>query len=119
IQNVGDAAAHPRREVATSRTENDGTAPGHVFTAVVANALNNRADAAVADTETFAREAPNIAFAARRAVKGDIADENVVFRYKRRAAGRIDHNSAARKTLAEVIVGVSFDFHGHPARHES
>ena len=63
---------------------------GHVLAAVVADALDHRGDAAVADAEALARLAAQEHLAAGGAVERHVADDDVVFRHERGglAAGR-------------------------------
>ena len=66
-------------------------AAGHVFAAVVADALDDGADAAVAHAETLAGHAADVGLAAGRAVEGDVADDHVFLGVEigfRAAAGR-------------------------------
>src|SRR4051812_45701421 len=56
VEHEGDAAAHARGEVAARRPEHDHAAAGHVLAAVVADALDDRADARVAYGEALARQ---------------------------------------------------------------
>ena len=54
VEDVGDAAAHPRGEVAAGRAEHDDASAGHVLAAVVADALDDGARARVAHGEALA-----------------------------------------------------------------
>ena len=56
----------------------------HVFAAVIADAFDDRGRAAVADGKSFAGDAADESFAAGRAVKRDVADDDVFFRVERR-----------------------------------
>src|SRR5262249_46066857 len=118
VEDVGDAARHARREVATRRPKDDHTAAGHVFAAVIADRLDDGIDAAVTHAEAFARQAANVGIAGGRAIEGDGADDDVLFRYEGRAGGRIDDDLAARQALADVIVGIALKRERHAARHE-
>src|SRR6478609_5093106 len=53
IDDVGDAAAHSRREITSRPAENNHPAAGHVLAAVIANAFDDRDGSAVADGETL------------------------------------------------------------------
>ena len=79
VPDVGDAARHAGREVAARWPEDHDAAACHVFAAVVADAFDDRAGAAVADAEPLGRPAAEKRFAARRAIQRHIADEDVVF----------------------------------------
>ena len=55
VVDIGDAAGHARAEVDAGWTEHHDPAAGHVFAPVVADALDDRRESAVADREAFAR----------------------------------------------------------------
>lgn len=57
VEDVGDAAGHAGREVATGPTEHDGRATRHVLAAVVTDALDDRVRAGVAHAEALADDA--------------------------------------------------------------
>ena len=54
IVDIRDAAAHARRKISPRRPEHRHTATGHVFAAVIADAFDDRAGAAVAYAESLA-----------------------------------------------------------------
>ena len=85
---------------------------------MVADALYYGADAAVAHAEALAGDAVDIRLARGRTIEGDIAANDVLPRHEGRAFGRIEHQLGTRKPLAEVVVGIAFDFHGHALRGE-
>ena len=62
VEDIGDAAAHAGGEVAPGVAETHHDAPGHVFAAVVAHALDHRDGARIAHREALARDPPEIAF---------------------------------------------------------
>src|SRR5205085_4386500 len=78
IEHVGDAAAHPRSEVAAGAAEHDHAPAGHVFATVIAHTFHHDVRAAVADAEPLARHAADIGLAAGRAVQRDVADDDVL-----------------------------------------
>ena len=84
-KHVGDAAAHARGEVAAGRPEDDHAAAGHVLAAVVADALDDRARARVADAEALAGEPAEERAAGGRAVEHGVADDDVLLGRERRA----------------------------------
>jgi hypothetical protein len=55
VENVGDASAHAGGEVAATLAEDDYQALGHVFAAMVAEALDDGGGAGVTDGEALAR----------------------------------------------------------------
>ena len=84
IQDVSRAAAHAGGEVATGFTEDDDLAASHVFAAVITDAFDDAVHAGVPHSEPFARDAAQIQFASRRAVKCDVASDDVFLRGERR-----------------------------------
>ena len=112
VQDVRDAAAHARREVAPGRTEDDHATAGHVLAAVVADAFDHRMGAAVANAEPLGGDPPEKALAGGGAVEHDVADQDLLLRPERARLRRIDDEPAAGETLADVVVGVSFDLEG-------
>ena len=85
---------------------------------MIADRFDNRSHAGIPDGETFARHAADVNFAAGRAVKGDIANDDVFLWLEGRALRRIDDNLAARQAFADVIVGVAFEAQRHTPRNE-
>src|SRR3954468_10989290 len=79
VPDISDAAAHPRREVAASRTEDDDATACHVFAAVIADAFDHRVSAAIANGKTLGGAAAEKRLPAGRAIQGDVADDDVVF----------------------------------------
>ena len=65
VEHVGDAAGHAGGEVAAGRAEDDDAPAGHVLAAVVADALDDRGGAGVADAEPLADLAAQEDLAAR------------------------------------------------------
>src|SRR6266403_5948661 len=118
VEHVGNAARHARAEIAPGRAEHDDVAPGHVLAAMVAHRLDDRIRAAVAHGKALARHAADVRLTARRAVKADVADDDVLLRNERGPGRREYDDLAARESLAEVIVGVAFECKRHATRHE-
>ena len=73
IEHVRDAAAHARGKIASGPAEHDHAAAGHVFAAVIADALDHRTRAAVADRKSLARDTAQVGLAARGAVQRHVA----------------------------------------------
>src|SRR5262249_56655964 len=107
VEDVGDAARHPRREVAPRASQHDHAAARHVLAAVVADALHDGVSAAVADGEALASHSADEGLAARRAVERDVADDDVLLGRESRAPRRKDDQPSAREALAPVVVGVA------------
>ena len=118
IQHVADAAGHAGTKVAACGAENDDAAARHVFAAVVTDALDDGADAGVADGEALPGHAADVDFAGSGAVERHVADGHVLLGLERGGGGRIDDDLAAREALADVVVGVALDGKGHAPRHE-
>ena len=78
----------PAAKLRAGRPEHDHAAAGHVLAAVIADRLDDRVDAAVADAEALAGHAADVGLAAGRAVEGDVADDDVLLRHERRARRR-------------------------------
>ncbi len=85
---------------------------------MVAHAFDHGLRAAVADTKPFGGPAPEESFSARGAVQDDVSHDDVLFGDEAAADRRINDHPSPRKSLADVIVGVSFQFHGDPAGQE-
>src|SRR5699024_9297282 len=76
-QDKGGAAGKAGAEVLTNLPgDNDGAA-GHVLTAMVANAFDNRGGAGVAHAEALAHCTPDIELTAGGTVGGDIAGDDI------------------------------------------
>src|SRR5207253_1920905 len=86
IEDVSHATAHPGGEIAPGLSEDDDEALGHVFAAMVADALDDRRRAAVADREAFAGEPTQEYLPAGCAVQRDVADDGIVLGDERRLA---------------------------------
>ena len=86
VVDVGLAAGHPGAEVAADRAEDDDGAARHVLAGVVADALDDRDRARVADGEALAGAAGAEELAAGRAVENGVA-EQAPGRRRRRPAG--------------------------------
>ena len=95
VENVGDAAAHAGREVATCATEDDRDSAGHVLTTVIAHPFDDGLRAAIADAESFAGHAAKIQLSGGRAVQTHVAGDDVLLGDERRLARRIDDHLAA------------------------
>src|SRR5207245_4051874 len=83
VEHVGDAAGHARGKVTARSAEHDHATAGHVLATVVAHGLDDRVDAAVPDAEPSAGHPADISLAAGRAVKCDVAGNDVFLRHER------------------------------------
>src|SRR5262245_741259 len=118
VQHVRDTAGHAGGEVPPATAEHDDAAARHVLTGVVADALDDRVDSAVANAEPLAGHAAHEGFAAGRAVEGDVADDDVLLGDERALLRREDDERAAREPLAPVVVGVALEREGDTPRYE-
>src|SRR5439155_7539357 len=107
VENVGDAARHPGREIPPRAPEHQDEALSHVLAAVVADALDHGGDAGVSHAEALARLAAQEDLAAGRAVERDVADDDVVLGDEGGALRRVDDHPPAPEPLREVVVGVA------------
>src|SRR3954454_13514792 len=80
VDDVSDAATHSRGEVAAGLAEDHDCAAGHIFAAVIAHGFHNSIHAGVADAKALARHPSDIRLAAGRAVEGDVAGDDIIFR---------------------------------------
>ena len=109
VEHVGHAAAHAGREITAGAAQHDDAAAGHVFAAVIADALDDGLRAAVANGEPLAGDAAHERVAAGGAVERDVADDDVFFRGKRGVARRTDDEASAGQSLADEVVGLAFE----------
>ena len=80
VENISDATAHAGGEISTAGAKHEHDAVGHVLAAVVAHALDDRSRSRIADGEAFAGDSVEEGLAASRAIKGDVADDDIFFR---------------------------------------
>ena len=118
VKDIRHAARHARGKVFTGSAEDDDLAARHVFAAVLTDALDDCRRAGIAYAEALAGNAVDERLAACRAVKGDVADDDVFLRLEAAALGRIDGQLAAGKSLAELVVAVAAQLHGQAVRNE-
>ena len=98
--------------------DDDDSAAGHVLAAVVADALDHRRGAGVADAEAFADLAAQEDLAARGAVADHVAGDDVVLGRERVGAVGPDDDAPAGQTLADVVVGVAVQAQRDAGRQE-
>src|ERR1019366_3773156 len=90
VKNVGAAATHAGGKIPAAGSEHQHQALGHVFAAVVADALDYRGRSRVANGEALTRDPIEKRFAASRAVESNVADENICLGSETRSSRRID-----------------------------
>src|SRR5690606_7758312 len=96
----------------------DDAPAGHVFTAVVAHTFHDGVHAGVAHAEALACHAAHVRLAARGAIEGHVADDDVLLGAEAAALWRVDDQPPARQPLTEVVVGVALQFQRHALGHE-
>src|SRR6202042_3814248 len=105
---------HARSEVAPGLTDDHDDAAGHIFTAMIAGALDDRDRAGIAHPEALTRHAAEVAFAGGRAIKYGVADDDRGFRRQLcRLLRRVDDDAPARQPLADIVVRLSLEFERH------
>ena len=113
VEHEGEAAAHSCGEVAAGRSKHNDAAAGHVFAAVVADALDDRAGARVANREALAGKAAEEGTAVGCAVKDRVAGDHVGLGDEVDGIERRDREDPPREALAGVVVGVAAQRHRH------
>ena len=108
VENVGDTAAHTGRKVASGAAKNDHPPARHVLAPVIADTFDNSDRSAVSNREPLAGDAANVRFAGRSAIENDVADKDVLFRFKRCRCRLEDYQSAAGKAFAEIVIRIAF-----------
>src|ERR1700758_5572052 len=118
VEHVRHATAHPRGEIPAAGTEYNHQSVGHVFTTMVSNALDDRRRTGIADREAFSGNSVEKRLAARSAVQGHIADDDVLFRREAGTARRIYDKPSTRKALSDIVVGFALERERDPVREE-
>ena len=118
IEHIGDAAAHARREVLAGPAQDDGPPACHILKSVVAAAFRYRGRARITHEEPLARDAADVRFSGCRAVKGDVAENDILTCLKCAARIRREDQLAARQPFAESVVGIADEPDRQPLRQE-
>src|ERR1022692_2007646 len=109
VENIGDAATHASCEIPAAGAEHQHQPVRHVLAAVVADPLDDRSGSGVANREAFSGNSVEERFAARGAVKCNIADQDIFFGSKGGTLGWIHDDAAAGKALTHIVVGLAFE----------
>src|SRR5690606_29958556 len=112
IEHIGDAPTHTRGEVTPGRPQHHSHTARHVLTAMVAYAFHHADGAAVANSETLARQPASKHLAAGGAIQAGIANDNVLLRHERGILRREYHNAPTADAFAHVVVRVTLQRHG-------
>src|SRR5277367_3790690 len=102
-KNVGKAAGHAGAKIQSERAEDEDDAAGHVFAAVLADTLDNRQGAAIANGEALSSTACDEELAGGGTVKNGVAGENVAAARGGGAGG--NRNGATGETFSDVVIG--------------
>ena len=89
IQYISNTAGHTGCKVVSGASQNHHRTAGHVFTAMLPNALCYGGSTGVPDTEAFAGNAVNKRFAAGGTIEGNIAYYNIILCLKTASFGRL------------------------------
>ena len=119
IIHVGQAAGHSRGEIDAHLAEHRHTAPGHVFTAVVADAFHHHFGAAVADGETFPGLPVKEDAAGSGPIADDVSDDDVVRRYVGNMVRGAHDDFAAGQALPDKIIRLPDKFKGNTGSQKS
>jgi len=79
---------------------------------VIAHAFNDGRGPGVADREPLSGDAVEEGFAGCCAVEYDVANQDAFFRQEARCLRRVGDDAPAGKALAQIIVGIAFEFGG-------
>src|ERR1035437_8506843 len=109
VEDVGHTAGHASGEVPPGLADDHDLAAGHVLAAVIAYALNHRADPGVANTEALAGDASNVNLAGRGPIERHVGGDDVVLGHELGLARREEDDLAARQALPDVVVGVALE----------
>ena len=107
IQNVGDAATHPRSEIPAGRAEHHYRSIGHVFAAVVADAFDDGGAARVPHTETLAGTAAGVKVTAGGAIHHRVAQDGVFRGREFHASPRFDDDFACGHAFTDIVIGLT------------
>src|SRR5277367_1565793 len=109
VEYICNSAAHARCKIAAALSQDKHQSVGHVFTAMVSDAFNNRRCAGIAHREAFSGDATEKRFAAGCAIQRNVADEHAFLRGKPGSSRWIYDNSPTGESLTDVVVGVAFE----------
>src|SRR5690606_41692733 len=95
IQHIGETTGHTRPEVNAGWTEYRHDTTGHIFTAVVASAFNDRISSGVTHPAALARGTGRKSFSARRTIQTCITHDAADVGVERRITSRTTHQPPA------------------------
>src|SRR5579864_532458 len=88
VENIGDAAAHARREISSASAQHHDESIGHVLASVIADTFDHGGGSRISHRKALARHAVEKCFAASGAIKRNVANQNIFFRCEMRLLGR-------------------------------
>src|SRR5690606_30767834 len=98
--------------------EDHDAATGHVLTAVVTHAFDDRGETGVAYAEPLTDLTAQEDLARRAAVADRVAGDDLLAGVEGGGARRTDDDATARESLADIVVAVTLEAHRDALRHE-
>ena len=111
VKNIGKTASHSSTEVTASSPEDNHQATGHVFTTMVASALDNGCCARISDCKSLTGPASRIQGSTSCSIKTGIPNNGGVLARKGRALRWCNHQTTAGHPFTHVVVGISTETH--------
>src|SRR5262249_45834737 len=108
VEHVSDPSAHAGREISTRLAQDNRATTGHIFAAMIADALHHGMRTAIANAEPLPGHAAQVQFAASGPIQHNVSGDDVLLRGERGFARRVDDDLAARKSFSAVVVDIPF-----------
>ena len=119
VQNICDPAAHAGSEVLSGPAKDDRASACHVFQTMVPASFRNGCRSRISHAETFSGDAADIGLAGCRAIKRNIADNDIFMGSIGSVFRRNHHQLAARQAFAEPVIGIPCKADRQTFRNES
>src|SRR5581483_4613604 len=100
-------------KVLTCTTQHEHSSAGHVLAAMIADAFDDRSCAGVTNREALARASGSQQAAGGRAVKSDVAEQNMMRAFASSVALSTQHDLAAAQALADKVIRQAFKHEPH------
>src|SRR6185437_820885 len=113
IEHPSNAAGHASAEVLAGTAQHEHRTAGHVLAAMVADAFDDRGCAGVSNGEALAGASGSKQATGSRAVKSDIAEQDMMRALARGIAFGAQHDLPAAQALADEVVGEPFEDEPH------
>src|SRR5208282_2631316 len=107
VEDVGNSARHTTGEIATRAAEHHYGTARHVFTTVVAGALDHSDGARIAYRKALAGDAVEVGLAFGCSIHNRVADDDVLWTEAAEIVGRTHDDASPGQTLARVVVGIA------------